>query len=285
MNNDKAREFFSSYYEGTLDFGLTQSFEQKLRTDSALMADYAAFVETMNELDAMRYEEIEVPVTLSDRIATRIEQVAEKSSSRAIPAWMVWFRGLSMGAAAAAVIGVAFVTLNNNFKADGPVATGNVISTDINVDHLNFRYNDGKVLVQYKPSSARTVVISSGVTGKEMQRFTLDGKSLDSPLENTLTETSLFDVQVLGETQKATIAIPGIERSNEKSGSGDVKKFAAALAGFYRVPVVLEISNLSKPVTWEFNVSDVREAASKAVTPEGYSVDQRTSGMIVIMDR
>ncbi|MEZ0325490.1 MAG: hypothetical protein ACAH95_06260 [Fimbriimonas sp.] len=284
MTNDKAREFFSTYFEGTLDLGLQQSFEQKLRTDSELMADYAAFVETMNELDAMRYEEIEVPQYLSDRIATRVEQAAEKNRGFA-PSWATWLRGLALGTAATAAIAFAFVAVQN-MKVEGPVATASLVSNNtVNVDHLNFKLVDGKVVLQYKPSGSKTVVVSSGVTGKEMERFPLDGASLESPLENNLPETSLFDVQVVGEQPTTTIAVPGTSRSEEKAGSGDVKKLAAALAGFYRVPVVLELQDSSKPVSWDFTQTDAREAAAAAVTSAGYSVDQRTNGMIVIMDR
>jgi hypothetical protein len=284
MTNDKAREFFSTYYEGTLDLGLQQSFEQKLRNDAELMADYAAFVETMNELDAMRYEEIEVPQNLSDRIATRVEQVTDRNRTSA-PSWITWLRGLALGSTATAALAFAFVAVQN-LQVDGSVATGNVISgSTVNADHLNFKLVDGKVILHYKPTGAKTVVVSSGVTGKEMERFPLDNASLESPLENKLAETSLFDVQVVGEPATTTIAIPGTSRSTEKTGSGDIKKLAAAIAGFYRVPVVLEIQNSDKPVSWDFVQTDAREAASAAVTAAGYGVDQRTNGMIVIMDR
>ena len=284
MNNEKAREFFSSYFEGTLDFGLSQSLEQKLRTDSELMADYAAFVETMNELDAMRYEEIEVPQYLSDRIATRIEQVAEKSRT-GVPAWMVWFRGLSLGAAATAAVAFAFIGLSN-LQTNGPVATGSVVgSPTVNADHLNFEIKDGKVQLQYKPTSDKTVVVSSGVNGKELQRFNLDGSALDSTLENTQVGTALFDIEVQGSKEKATIAIPGSTKPDAVgAANGTLKQFAASLAEIYRVPVLLEVQDTGKFVTWEQEGTDARAEATR-VLGERYSVDVRSGGMLVIMDR
>jgi hypothetical protein len=284
MNNDKAREFFSSYFEGTLDFGLVQQFEQKLRADADLMADYAAFVETMNELDAMRYEEIEVPQYLSDRIATRVEQVAEKSRV-GVPAWMVWFRGLSLGAAATAAVAFAFIGLSN-LQTDGPVATGSVVGGGtMNADHLNFQYKDGKVQLQYKPTSNKTVIVSSGVNGKELERFNLDGSTLDSALENTQASTALFDVQVQGSNEKATIAIPGTAiASDQTPNTGGLKEFAAALAEQFRVPVLLEVQDTGKAVSWERTGDNARAEATK-VLGDGYSVDVRPSGMLVIMDR
>ena len=50
MNHDKAREFFSAYYEGTLESGLRQQLEARFRADAHLKADYAAFVETIEAL-------------------------------------------------------------------------------------------------------------------------------------------------------------------------------------------------------------------------------------------
>src|SRR3989442_1402138 len=39
MNINKAREFFSAYYENKLDLGLKQSFERELRSDAQIQVD------------------------------------------------------------------------------------------------------------------------------------------------------------------------------------------------------------------------------------------------------
>ena len=43
MNANKAREFFSAYYEGSMDRAIRQTFERRLNSDSELHAEYKAF--------------------------------------------------------------------------------------------------------------------------------------------------------------------------------------------------------------------------------------------------
>ena len=69
MTNDKAREFFSAYHEGTLEPGLCASLERRLEGDASLQAEYAAFAETVESLNSMRFESVEIPAYLGDRIA------------------------------------------------------------------------------------------------------------------------------------------------------------------------------------------------------------------------
>jgi hypothetical protein len=94
----------------------------------------------------------------------------------------------------------------------------------------------------------------------------------------------LLDIQVLGSPTHALVALPGARRTSAKSGDGQLKEFAGALASFYRLPVVLEVANVEKPVTWTFSSLDPREAATDALAPLGYSVDKRSSGVITVMD-
>src|SRR5581483_925490 len=101
MNQEKAREFFSAYFEGVLEPGLKQSFEARLAADAMLQADYAAFSETMGELRTMPEEEIEAPIFLSDRVATRLDEVFVKGSPRGIfGSWQTWPKAIGFAALA-----------------------------------------------------------------------------------------------------------------------------------------------------------------------------------------
>lgn len=284
MTNDKAREFFSTYFEGSLDAGLRQALEQKLKSDAVLASDYAAFSETMNELDSMRFEEIEVPLYLSDRIATRLEAVQEK---KVVPVFS-WLR-LVQGGAIAAVVVVAGVLAYQGFdraNTDQSNMMGSVAPmANVDTDQFRFNYADGKVTVNYKPSAPRTIVVSSGTTGKELNRFHLDRQELSSPLSNDLTGTALFDIKVLGDDEHAMVAVPGTSSARQASGNGTVKDLSAALADFYRTPVLLQADRMETPVSWNFKSSEPRTEATDVLRDLGYSVDLRPSGMIVIMDR
>ena len=88
MTHDKAREFFSAYYEGTLEPGLRASLGRRLEADARLQAEYDAFVGTVTSLDALRHEAVAIPAYLSDRIALRLDPAFE---AKAVPFWKTLF--------------------------------------------------------------------------------------------------------------------------------------------------------------------------------------------------
>jgi len=280
MNHDKARDFFSAYYEGTLEGGLKQSFEAKLRSEAVLQADYAAFVETVHELDGLRNEEIEIPIFLSDRIATRLEQ-AQGKQPYGLPAWTTWLRGVAFAglAAVAIIFAIPLVRGNNEVSPMGTVTSGS------NVDQIQFKAEGGKLLLLYQANGQKTVVVSSPVTGKEIQQFHLNGQNLKSPIDNPLQNAAIFKIQAVGDKSASLIAVPGQAAEKSKGGDGSVQDLAVALAGHYRVPVVIEAADVTHRVRWDFSSTDARAAANQAVTNEGFSVDQRQDGIIVILDR
>jgi len=279
MNHDKAREFFSVYFEGALDGGLKQSFESNLRNDGVLQSDYAAFVETVRELDTLKYEEIEIPVFLSDRIATRLEQVqAEKKSG--LPAWTSWIRGLAFTGLAAAAIIFALPIIRGG--SDVNTAGLNLGS---NLDQIVFKADGAKVILKYQSSNPRTLVVSSPTNGKEIQRFNLNGQRLDSPVQNSLSKSVIFKVEAIGDKSASLIAVPGQKRDLAKTGEGTVQDLALAIAGHYLIPVEILAADVTHHVSWNFSSSDARAAANQAVEADGFSVDQRQDGLIEIQDR
>ena len=279
MNTDKAREFFSAYYEGALEGGLKQSFELALRTDAALQSDYSAFVETIQHLDELKHEDIEIPTYLSDRIATRLEAVQAKPKF-GFPAWTSWMRGLAFSAVAVAAITFALPL----FKTDKSASMGGFGGSG-SVDQLLFKSDGSNLILNYQPSGAKTVVVSSPVTGKEIEKFNLDGQRLQSPIINSMKTPAIFRVEVLNEKASSLVVIPGSTSLKTKSGDGSVQDLAMAIAGYYHVPVVIDAANVDHHVSWNFTTTDALAAANQAVANEGFSVDQRTGGLIKILDR
>lgn len=286
MNQEKAREFFSAYYEGNLESGLRQAFEQRLMADATLQADYAAFVETMESLGTLKHEEIEIPIYLSDRIATRIEEAQSRRQVR-VPAWSNWFRNLAFGGLAAAALFGGLVAVLN--KGEG-VSTASVVPSGptaetASVDQLMFAATPNGVEIQFKASANSSVIVSSATNGRVLKRFDLKGNALQSVLTNDLEGTAVFRVLVEGATDDAEVAIPGRNPVVPNAGSGTIREFAAALASFYRVPVVVRVDEDAKPVTWDFQGTDAGDVAAQLLASYGYSVDQRESGLITILDR
>jgi len=70
-----------------------------------------------------------------------------------------------------------------------------------------------------------------------------------------------------------------------KVGDGTIQDLAISLAGHYHVPVVVEAGDVTHHVTWNFGSSDPLAAATQAVSNDGFSVDQRSGGLIKILDR
>jgi hypothetical protein len=284
MNQDKAREFFSALYEGNLEPGLRYSLETRLRNDPGLQADYSAFASTMDDLQTLPNEEIEVPIYLSDRIATRLEQeMARRSVGR--PIWGSLIRGVIFaGLAGAALIGAVL-----SMRSSGATSVANPFPTAAQ-DQPSFSVNGSSVLLNFRPGASKTVVVSSAMTDREIQRFVVDGTSPAHPFENKLAGTAVFDVQVLGDSPAYILALPGaVDDGGSTTGKpatvGTVRDLAAALAHRYRLPVVVHAADTSKRLSWNLEGLDPNRAAASALAGEPYVVDQRESGILYISDR
>ncbi len=279
MNQDKAKELFSAYYEGSLDGGLRQSLEMNFQTDTSLREDYSAFVETMEGLDALRFEQIEIPLYLSDRIATRLETVQSKQKF-GLPLFSNWIRGLAVGGVAIAALAFAVPI----FRGDKTASTAG-FSGGGSADHLTFRAEGSGAVLVFQPSGKKTVVVSSPLSGTEVQRFNLDSQKLESPIVNTAATPALFKVEVLNDKASSIVIVPGTATLKAKAGEGTIQELGVALAGKYHIPVVIEAGDLQHHVSWNFSSSDALTSAAKAVSTEGFSVDQRPGGLIKILDR
>lgn len=280
MTQDKAREYFSAYYEGTLDRSLRPAFENRLHSDRTLQADYAAFVETMAELELLPAEEIEVPAYLNDRIAARISAERAKQKSR-VPVWTTWIRGLAFGGLATAALSYAFLSITHK---GGPTANADFVSS-AGSDRLSFSNKATGLVMEFRPATEQTVVVSSGINGKEMKRFVADSTAPLQPFNNPQAGTALFQIQVLGQAGSTLLAVPGKTALSGAAGDGTMGDFAIALADRFRTTVVVKVTNPNDHITWKFDGTDVRRAAEEALKDTPYLVDQREAGIVNVMDR
>ena len=279
MNQDKAREFFSALYEGSLEPALKQSVESRLRSDPELQADYSAFVSTMEDLRVLPDEDIAVPVFLSDRISTRLEQEIARRPRKA-PAYAGWLRGLAFAVLGAAAVGGAILS----FRSSGRSSMANALP-NASPDQPTFTLNGTSVVLNYHPGAQRTVVVSSGVTERELQRFPMEPGSPSHPFENRLAGTALFQIQVLGVPNSYLLAVPGTGGSQPNAATGTVRDFAVALATRYRMPVVLHAADTSKRFAWKLEEPDADSAAASVLQSEPFVVEERESGILFIGDR
>ncbi|HWA84386.1 MAG TPA: hypothetical protein VG820_13170, partial [Fimbriimonadaceae bacterium] len=190
MTNEKARDFFSAYHEGTLESGLRVSFEQKLKADADLRREFDSFTRAMDDLDVMKFEEIAIPDDLHERISARLDRHIYEKKRSATPHWTTWLRGLGFaGIGAAAILGAVF-SLNSGGGANSVVPAG--ISTS---DQIAFGMTADGVNITFAPNSVKTIVITNA--GKEVVRKTIgDAASpkFRTVLSNTLANASVFGV-------------------------------------------------------------------------------------------
>ena len=100
MNQEKAKELFSPYYEGTLEPGLAQALGQSLSKDAHLRAEFEQFERTYDELRALKFEVIDIPEDLAEKISTRIDRQIYEQKRTVQPTWVGWLRNVSIAAVA-----------------------------------------------------------------------------------------------------------------------------------------------------------------------------------------
>ncbi len=287
MNNEKAREFFSSYFEGTLEPGLRQSFERKLSSNSELNREYRMFENALSELSDLKLEDIPIPSDLHEIISARIDRsIYEQKRSTAAGSSSLW-RNLALGSLALAAIVGAVITiprlggkssaagLVGGFEAARPVPTGG---------RLDFRARGNAVLLEATASADH--VLSIQADGKMLRRISLRAnEQTETPLENQQAHSVLVTVAIVGDPSTHYVAIPGQQTTNVRSGQGDLSTLAKALADVYQVPVLLEVADLRQVVQWNFVAKDPVNAAIGALYESHLTVEQREGSLLTIADR
>src|SRR5579862_2822775 len=290
MNQEKAREYFSSYYEGNLERGLRQTLEQRLHSDAQLQAEYRAFQRTMDELDNLKFEEIEVPSYLSDRIATRIEE-ARATQKRRNPL-MLWLpRYAVAGLAACAVLGAAVAIFQNGKgqtsqsglvpQSGGPSIVSPQPSPPS--ENISVSGNGQHVVLHYQSATARSLQVLGVATGQKLKSYPLAAtQALEASLDNPNAQASLFEIKVSDNGPDVYVAVPGTSRMAPGKNSGSIGDFASALADTFQAPIILNVSDLTQSVSWTLAGADEKAEAQKALEGNGYDVTQTASGVLSI---
>jgi hypothetical protein len=279
MTNEKARDFFSAYYEGSLEPGLCVSLEQKLSVDGSLKDEYQAFERAMSSLDTLKFEEITIPDDLHERISARLDRDIYERKRNAKPALGVWLRGLTLaGVAAAAIIGTIFAMNARSEEASAGVGAPLPAKA-----HLVYTIQGDQVALKYAPASSKTVVITDG-EGKVLSRNVVGGDQkpdLKSVLENPLPNAAVFGIQIEGEDTPSYVVVYGSERTNINHGEGTMVDLAKAVADFYHTHVMLKTGVPTERTSWTFSTSDVVTEVSRVVG-SNYTVTLLKDGMLEI---
>ncbi len=280
MNSEKAREFFSSYFEGSLDSGLKLALEQKFKSDAELKEDYEAFALAFADLNSLRDEDIEIPIYLSDRIATRIEE-ARQQQRKPFALWnLPWLKAAPMYLAAIAILGTGLGLAVKSRTALGGVLPG---GHEKQVDLPTFKVEGSDVTLMYQPHASHTVVIKSGSTGTVLSSIKLEeGQAVEPKLNNDNATAQLFKIQEDSEPEQY-IVVPGKQSdSSQPTGDGTIGDFALAVANYYHVPLLMENVSLDTKIKWTLDGIDATKSANTNLQPIHLSADLRTDGMLSI---
>lgn len=284
MNAQKAREYFSSYYEGTLERGLRETLERKLRTDPGIQADYESFVRTMNAIGRMRETLAEPPADLHETIMARLDRKIWETRRQPVRNWLGWWKpALAGGLACLAIVATVHQIGRPADTAQasiGPVANANSVVTTKPTESITAQINEsGGVTFAYTTASERRVVIRSE-DGRIRSDATVNASTLRYHLNNEHAATEVVSIEVDETGPVALIALPGTSMELNGEGSGNLRDLIRASAGFFRTPIVLAASDASLPVSWNFTSQDPVAELTRALPSSRYSVEQRTSGLV-----
>ncbi len=280
MNPIKARDFFSEYYEGTLEPGLRQAFERTMRADAQVQTEYLQFQRLMAELGKLSHETIEAPYHLHDMIGARIDQAALEKRNLSRAKNGLWWRAWAYGAVATVALVGALFALKPSMGGPG---AADVFSAPAHMPPT-LRVKDGVVRARYQASEPTRVVIRQGVDGPVIEAFGIGAQFLNKPLPNSSPTPALVSVQFGGERESLVVAIPGTQVQKDREGSGTVLDLAVAIAGFYNIPVQVGTSDTSAHVQWSFSNADPVDATVKADAGKKVSLEERHSGILFLSD-
>ncbi|MBC8064736.1 MAG: hypothetical protein H7Y17_07900 [Chlorobia bacterium] len=285
MTNEKAREYFSAYSEGTLDAGLAQSFEAKMKADVNLRDEYAQFETTLKELESLRFEQIEVPFELNDRISAAIDKSIYDKKRSAQPGWSLWLRNLAFGGLACAAVFGAYLSINMA-SGPGPSLGGpGPVSPDINrpktIEQIEYSPTPGGVKMNYQPTDKHTVVIRGGSEGE--QTYEVDSNGWINEIKNDQPSAAMFIVEVKGEIPPTIVIVPGSTRKDSSDNQGSLTELAMVIADKYGVSVVVKSQQAESEMSWTLTEDDARKATQGALQNMPFVVDIR-KGILYIGD-
>ncbi|HEY3782212.1 MAG TPA: hypothetical protein VGL56_14105 [Fimbriimonadaceae bacterium] len=282
MNLAKAREHFSAYYEGSLERGLRQTFENRLKEDAQVQAEYRAFERTMQSLEALGRVEVEPPSDLHDKIAARLDKAIYDQKRQAAPVFSLanWWKGLIAVGVAAVGIAVGFGLQARHGSSEASVLGSGSSAPE----QFSFAARKGAVAVSY-PSVDHQTIIFKDATGKVFNSIELDHRALtDVPIQNQGDSSFLVSVETSDQSSPVSfVAVPGKVLNTTTSGKGTVKDLALAIAGHFNKPVIIQAKDdADKDASWDFSSNDVVASATAALNPLNLAVSEETSGVITI---
>lgn len=256
MKPDKATDYFSAYYEGTLPLGLKSQFETLLSTNPSVADQYATFAAALLELDEARNIEIEPPADLHERIMRRVDRAAYEQKEQVRKGFFGQWRLALFGGAAAIAIVAGVVTLTRPDGKSDSTYEANTLGLSVPVRQtearMEFLPRDGAPMVQVQSpvDDVIRVTVYPGNTVLAEQKISARG-TLNFPITNSNPEGAVIGVRQLQGAASLWVALPGTGKVTLE-GNGTLGEFIQHLANRQKSIVVLESKNPEEGLTWKF---------------------------------
>lgn len=276
MNADKAREYFSAYHEGVLERGLAETFERALRTDAQIQAEYQAFERTIQSLETMKSPVAEPEFDLHEAISRRLDKHLYEEKRRKVSPLVGWWKNLALGGLATAALVMAVIQL----QSSGDTNTAGIVPVSAPTEKLELISDVTGYRVEFSSKNATTIAIK-GLDGEVLVQKSIAAGKFKSPLTNSNPGAALLEIDISGDKEQVFVALPGTRMQPAASGMGSVKDLALALAGFYRVPVLLKVTDVGD-VKWDFGPGEPHDAAETALKGTAYNAIKNPDGVVCI---
>lgn len=277
LNHEKAREYFSAYHEGTLERGLKETFERALRMDAQVQAEYRAFERLMGALGGLKAEVPEPEFDLHEAIARRLDKHLYDESRRTKHPVFAWWKSVALGGLATVALIAAVLQVRSN---TGDSSQANFVPVTGVTDRVELLSKDGEYKIRYATQGQKTIVLRAS-DGSVLEQQTLNNGSLTCPIVNPNAAPALIQIEISGDKAQTIVALPGTRVQTITTGEGSVKEFAQALAGYYHVPVFVNIGQDAQ-LRWELEPGDGLAAAEKTLKGTKYSAQKNPDGVLSI---
>lgn len=282
MSNERLQEYFSELHEGTLDEALAQQIKYRLENDSELKSQYDLFVSTIDQLNTLPQEEIEIPVSLSSKITDRLAGESALSPKFSL-------RNLFKPAFAMGVIGILAIGTYTAMKGQqGKTVNAGMISSVSNtidlLDEVRVDQVGESFVLRYNSSGPKTLKISSVETQEVLKKYDLDGDAVVLPLENKQATANAFEISTSGDAIQHYVILPGSESTTELKGSGTLVDFSKVLANHFRCTVHLKLAKNEK-TSWDINQKSYVEAATATLDPKKFQLNLKGKSLLEISEK
>jgi len=259
--------------------------------DVSIRNEFREFEQTYEELGSLKFETIEIPFDLSDKILANIDRHVYENRKSQQPAWMLWLRNIAIaGVSCVAILGAA-LSLRNFGAKDKQAGQAGVFNLPAaNKEELSIEPSaKHDAVIHFQPSQNETLIIREGLNGPERTRVTvLQGEDYPTRLQNPNTDATVFDLESSGDKTAARstlIALPGSGSASEQTGQGNLEDLAKALASYYHVPVEVRVATPTENVSWNFQAATAVDAARTTVDLTRYAIDYHVNGLLVISEQ